>query len=55
MAAILDIISKIVDRSCEMMYIFLWLLQKMEGKAKSASASYTGKRAYRINCIFQQL
>ena len=51
--AITDLVPEPVDRLREMVDVLGGLLEKMEGKAQGAPFSYSGKRADRLNRIFQ--
>jgi hypothetical protein len=54
MTAIFHLITQTADRGCEMMYVFLRLLQKMKSQAKGASSAYSWQSAYCIYRFFKQ-
>jgi hypothetical protein len=51
--AIMDLGTKVINRRSEMVYVFGWLPQKMQGKPESASGAYSGKRTDGLDGLLQ--
>jgi hypothetical protein len=54
LTAVFHIIAQTDYSLSEMMHILLRLLEKMQGKAQSTSASHTRQRTDRIHCLFKK-